>query len=73
MFSVRFGPHILEESRTPLGSLVAHLFQAKLVGCDPATFYVPLVDTSSWRDSPTGWANRQDNTAAKWTIKPLVA
>jgi hypothetical protein len=44
LFCVRYGPFPLYDDATPVSILIRHLFDVELIGCDPTTFYVPLVD-----------------------------
>lgn len=71
LFSVRFGPYSLYEQSTPLASLVNHLFTLELVDCDPASFYVPLVELPSniRTDLVCG---ETKSYVVPWTIEPLV-
>jgi hypothetical protein len=47
MFSVRFGPHRLFGGQGMLSALVNSSISVSLRGCDPKTFYPPVVDVSS--------------------------
>ena len=68
--SVRFGPFPLFEQTTPLASLATHLFSVELVGADPTSFYVPLIDLPA-RPETLGWGDSRDMTAP-WTVDPLT-
>jgi hypothetical protein len=71
MFSVRFGPYSLYQQSTPLTSLVNHLFALELVDCDPATFYVPLVELPPNIRTDLVCGETKD-FVVPWTVKPLV-
>lgn len=71
LFSVRFGPYSLYEQSTPLASLVNHLFTLELVDCDPATFYVPLVELPSNMRTDLVCGETK-NYVVPWTVEPLV-
>jgi hypothetical protein len=70
MYCVRYGPMSLYRQLTPLSSLVNHLFEVELVDCDPATFYLPLVNVGA---SAAGlrWGDSQRLTEP-WTKVPLT-
>jgi hypothetical protein len=71
LFCVRFGPFALYNSSTPLSSLVNHLFSIELVGADPTTFYVPLVQPpAGYGDNGLGWGDSKLWTHG-WVSKPL--
>lgn len=70
LYCVRFGPFPLFEQTTPLASLATHLFSVELVGADPTSFYVPLIDLPA-RPETLGWGDSRDMTAP-WTVDPLT-
>jgi hypothetical protein len=71
LFCVRFGPHSLFQQTTPLASHVNQLFGVDLVHCDPANFYVPLVDLPQNARADLVCGETKAFTAP-WTVDPLV-
>lgn len=54
-----------------MASLVNHLFTVELVRCDPATFYIPLVDPPAGNWPVLGWGNGR-TLARPWSVSPLT-
>lgn len=71
LHSVRFGPFGLYHQHTSVASLVTHLFTLALADCDPATFYVPLVEPPTGSGQTLSWGDSQ-NFTLPWIVEPLI-
>jgi hypothetical protein len=71
LFCVRISPFPLYSQNTPVASLASHLFELELVGCDPASFYVPLVALPAGSAPSLAWGDSQ-RFHQPWTTKSLV-
>lgn len=70
LYCVRFSPYSLFGQTTPLASLATHLFSVELVGADPSSFYVPLIDPTT-RSTALVCGESRDRTAS-WTVNALA-
>ena len=71
LFCVRYSAPPLYEQSTPVASLVSHLFSLELANCDPATFYVPLVDFPATEGLGLTLGETR-SWAEPWTVLPLA-
>jgi hypothetical protein len=71
LFCVRFSPFPLYTQNTPVASLASHLFKVDLIDCDPATFYVPLVEPPAGATASPAYGDGQ-RMQQPWTSRPLV-
>lgn len=70
LYCVRFSPYALFGQTTPLASLATHLFSVELVGAEPSSFYVPLIDPKT-RSSHLVCGESRDLTAP-WSVNALT-
>ena len=70
MFSVRFGPISLYESRGTLSTLVNHLFGLHLRDCRPETFYIPSIQVPDGTTEALICGGRKE-WAQPWVVQPL--
>jgi hypothetical protein len=69
LYCVRFSPYRILTESMPLASLVQHLFSVKLVGADPSSFYVPMIDPTS-RSRELAWGESREYTKP-WQVTAL--
>jgi hypothetical protein len=70
MFSVRFGPISLYESRGTLPTLVNHLFGLQLRDCKPETFYIPSIHVPGGTTEALICGDRKE-WVQPWVVQPL--
>lgn len=70
LYCVRFSPHALFGQGTPLASLAIHLFSVDLVGADPSSFYVPLIDPTA--RAPSLVCGESRDRTAQWAVNALT-
>lgn len=70
MFSIRFGPISLFESRGTLSTLVNHLFSLQLRDCTPETFYIPSIQVPDGTTEALICGGRKE-WVQPWVVQPL--
>lgn len=70
LYCVRFSPYTLFGQGTPLASLATHLFSVELVGADPSSFYVPMIDPMTC--PPFLACGESRDRTAPWSVVALA-